>query len=181
MRYNARMHRLAILWTLLLLVTLAAGCVGPGRFVVRVSQQQVQQRIAKRFPLERKHLVFLVRLEQPRVSFVAGGQISIRASAVALVAGVEAGRASAVIQGRVRYDAETHFFYLADPQVTGLEADHMPARYLRRARRAVNQFTKNALPQLPIYRLDGSKHRLGRALLKRAWVCGQELCLEMGL
>lgn len=181
MRNTSYMQRHLLLWAVLLLVALGAGCVAPGRFVVRVSQQQVQQRINKRFPLEKKHLVFLVRLEQPQVSFVEGGQISIRASAVAMVAGVEAGRASAVIQGRVRYDAETHVFYLADPRVARLEADHMPARYLERARQAVNQVAHDALPMLAVYRLDPSKHRLGRALLKRAWVCGQQLCLEMGV
>ncbi len=158
-----------------------SGCSAPGRFVVKLSQQQVQQRMDKRFPVGVRKLVFEVRLERPAVSFVRGGRVNIGVSVVGLVAAMPVGKASAVITGRVRYDADRHEFQLTDPRVESLDVSHMPVRYTEHARRAVDQVAATALPAVPLYRLDPHRHRVARLMLKRAWICDARLCLEMGL
>ena len=45
----------------------------------------------------------------------------------------------------------------------------------------VDTFVNRALPAIPLYRLDKPKHQIKRALLKKAWVCEGQLCLELGI
>lgn len=174
-----RVRHLSLL--VLPLALVFAGCTAPGQFVVKLSQQKVQQRINERFPVGARKLVFEVRLERPAVSFTPGGKIKIVLQVVGLVAGMPVGRASAAVTGKVHYAPERHEFHLTDPHVESLNLSHMPAAHAAHARRAVDNLVNNVMPAVPIYRLDPEQHRMARLLLRRAWICDNQLCLEMGL
>lgn len=157
-------------------------CSAPGRFVVKVTQDELQQRIDQRFPERIRELVFEVRLESPVVALNPGtDRLELTFRATGLVADVSVGYAMAAVTGGIRYDRNRAEFLLTDPHVTRFDASHIPKEYLDPARSVVDEFVNRALPAIPLYRLDKSKHPIKHALLKKAWICEGKLCLEMGI
>jgi hypothetical protein len=164
-------------------VLLACGaCSAPGRFVIRLKPEDIQQRIDARFPISRNALVFSIRLESPRVSMPAGtGRLLIRMEVIALVAGQTLGRARALASGGVRYDPSTHDFLVTDPRIEGFDATQLPAHLAQRVKKAVELFISRFLHEIAIYQLERSEHRLARWMLKRAWISEGLLHLELGI
>ena len=157
-------------------------CSAPGRFVVRVSATEIQERIDQRFPEQIRALVFEVRLERPLVVLNQGSdRLELTFRATGLVADVSVGHALATVTGGIRYDRNRAEFLLTDPHIIRFDASHIPKEYLEPARGVVDTFVNRALPAIPLYRLDKPKHQIKRALLKKAWVCEGQLCLELGI
>jgi hypothetical protein len=150
--------------------------------VVRVDADEIQERIDERFPRRYKKLVLELRLESPRVSIGSGSKrLEITFRVTGLLGGVQTGHALATVTGGVRYDPQRGEFYLTDPHVIRTDASYLPREYLEPAREVVDRLVSHVLPVVPIHRLDRSRHRIERALLKRAWICEGQLCLEMGI
>ena len=167
--------------TVIALAVLGA-CSAPGRFVVRVSATELQERIDQRFPEQLRALVFEVRLERPIVALnPESDRLELTFRATGLVADVSVGYALATVTGGIRYDSNRAEFLLTDPHIIRFDASHIPKEYLEPARGVVDNFVNRALPAIPLYRLDKPKHQIKRALLKKAWVCEGQLCLELGI
>jgi hypothetical protein len=167
--------------TVVALLALGA-CSAPGRFVVRVTQDELQRRVDRRFPERIRGLVFEVRLESPAIALNPGtDRLELTFRATGLVAGVSVGYALSAVTGGIRYDRNRAEFLLTDPHVIRFDASHIPKKYFEPARSIVDNFVNRALPAIPLYRLDKSKHPTKHALLKKAWICEGELCLEMGI
>lgn len=158
-----------------------AGCVAPGRFIVKMDKQDIQIKLDERFPIREKRLVFEIRFEEPMVSFTQGDRIEIGLQIEGFMATVPVVSTHAVISGRVSYDAERYEFLLTDLHVDSLELAHVPEAKVDAIRAAVDRVANANMPRIPIYRLDAKKHRLKRFLLKRAWVQDGQLYLEMGI
>jgi hypothetical protein len=147
-----------------------------------VTADELQERIDQRFPEQIRALVFEVRLESPVVALNPGtDRLELTFRAIGLVADVSVGYALATVTGGIRYERDRAEFLLTDPHIIHFDASHIPKEYLEPARSVVDTFVNRALPAIPLYRLDKPKHQLKRALLKKAWVCEGELCLELGI
>jgi hypothetical protein len=166
----------------LISILVLGGCSAPGRFVVKLSADEIQERIDQKFPERIGALVFEVRLESPVVALNPGtDRLELTFRAIGLVADVSVGYALATVTGGIRYERDRAEFLLTDPHIIHFDASHIPKEYLEPARSVVYAFINGTLPSIPIYRLDKPKHQLKRALLKKAWVCEGELCLELGI
>jgi hypothetical protein len=164
------------------MVCLSAGCSAPGRFVVKVDQAEIQRRVNKRFPVTREKLVFKIVIERPEVRLNPGAnRVEIDLQVVGAVGGVEVGRSRAMVSGGVRYQQDGSVFVLTDPRIEDLDLSHMPRRFEEPTRAALNRVAAEVLPAVPLYRLRKDRHRLARAMLKRAWISDGKLHLEMGL
>ena len=163
-------------------LALSAGCSAPGRFIIRVDQAEILRRVDRRFPIAREKLVFKVVLERPEVRLNPDtDRVEIGLEIVGVVAGVVVGRSRARVSGGVRYQRDGAMFVLTDPRVEQLDLAHMPGRFEEPTRAALNRVAAEVLPAVPLYKLRKDRHRLARAMLKRAWISDGKLHLEMGL
>jgi len=55
----------------------------------------------------------------------------------------------------VRYKADTHQFFLADPKIKKLEIDRLPPDYVDRVTKIALELTRSRLESTPIYTVEG--------------------------
>lgn len=181
------------------LIALALALLTACTTTIRLSRDELQADIARRFPREvDKHLVTL-RASDPRVEFpgrpgILGVRLRVEATSASGNSRI-AGTARA--EGRIEYVAAEHAFYLRDPRVTELvlepaagsghlsgavreASDVLGTRLVERAARAL---VEQVLRDHPVYRLDPARKKDAKAMrhLRSVRVDGEELVLEVAL
>jgi hypothetical protein len=155
---------------------LISGCTT----TMRVSRDELQADVAKRFPRDIDKLVVSVHASEPEIDFpgppdMLGVRMHVEASTPS---GHHQTRGTARVEGRLEYDAGEHAFYLRDPHVTDLSFDPPVLDHV--ARVAIIEM----LGRHPIYRLDERRSkREARAVhhLRAAHIDGRDLVLTVGL
>jgi hypothetical protein len=186
-------HRL----TIVVLCILASAC---STITMRVSRDELQADLAKRFPKEiDKHLV-TIRASDPQIDMPGREGIlgvRLRLDAVSASGNSRVG-GTARVEGTIQYVEAEHAFYLREPKVTELvlapaEGDGKLAHAMGHLSGAlgnplVDRAARSAIEELlerhPIYRLDGKRsEKEAKAIrhLRSAHVDGQDLVLEVGL
>jgi hypothetical protein len=153
---------------------LIAGCTT----TMRISRDELQADVAKRFPRDIDKLVVAVHASEPQIDFpgppdVLGIRMHVEASTRH-----HHSTGSARVEGRIEYDASQHAFFLRDPHVTDLTVD--PPVLDQVARVAIVEM----LERHPIYRLDERRsQREAKAIrhLRAAHIDGRDLVLTVGL
>jgi hypothetical protein len=167
---------------------------------MRLSRDELQADLAKRFPKDVDKHVIWIRASDPQIDMP--GRPGILGVRLRLEAESASGNSSvggvARVEGTLQYVEAEHAFYLRQPTVTelllappggdgtmshavGHLRDALGNKLLERAARSAIQ---EILERHPIYRLDASRsEREAKAIrhLKTARIDGQELVLEVGL
>jgi hypothetical protein len=179
------------------LCLVAAGCT---TITMRISRDELEANLARRFPRELDEHVVTVRMSDPRIDFPGTpDRIGIRLRVeVTSASGRSQLPGAARVEGRIEYVAAEHAFYIRDPRVTELRLDPPEgrgslsrlarrARHLRGAELAA-PVVRAALAELlgrhPVYRLDARRsEREAKAIrhLRRVRIDDQDLVLELGL
>lgn len=151
---------------------------------MRVSREDLQDDVARRFPREIDKRVVVVRASEPQIEFpgapdVLGLRLHVD---VALASGRSQLAGTARVEGRLDYVASEHAFYLREPRVTELELDAPEGtRHLSRA--VAREAIVELLRDHPLYRLDARRsEREAKAIrhLRSAHIRGQDLVLTVG-
>jgi hypothetical protein len=144
------------------------------------SRDELQAKIGRRFPIERRRSVFFVRLANPDVILPGGDRIAL---GVDLEAGavVPAWRGRGAVEGVLEYRPADGGFYLRDPTVRTLELDGVPPEWVARARDLTETALIIVLAERPLFVLDEEHHQRERAHLKRVWVENDRLMMEIEL
>lgn len=153
---------------------------------IHLSDQQIQNELARRFPLAKHELIYNIGFENPRVDIDDGSDhltLLVDASASALGSKPVKGKIS--VNGSPRYDPSTGSIFLDHPRalITDLDFADLPDRY----RSAVSKLLASALEAFllrePIYRLreGDQKAFVLRRSLKSLSVKNGELAIELGL
>ncbi len=147
---------------LLTLGALSSGCLG----TFRLSQEQLQRRLASRFPITRSASLVSVTLFEPKVSFPGeDGQVALALTVRGDGPGVAA-QARAQVQGLVAYEAADGAFFLRAPrQVRVSDVRLGDAQGFTPAPAAVEAVLGAVVPlvlgqvldALPVYVLDPNK------------------------
>ena len=153
-----------------------AGCTT----TMRVSRDELQADVAKRFPRDIDKVVVTLHASDPEIDFpgppdLLGIRMHVEASTPS---GHHRTSGTARVEGRLEYDADEHAFYLREPRVTELAVES--PRFESVARGAIVEM----LVRHPIYRLDERRSkREARAVhhLRAAHIDGHDLVLTVGL
>jgi hypothetical protein len=147
--------------------------------------EELQQKIAKQFPIERKDQFAKLQLANPQVLLQQGDErIGMRMDLV-----IEPPFIKKQCAGEVEFDAEVEYkpargeFFLVDARVRHFNLIDVPKKYQTLAQGLVNQVLKRYLDELPVYTLDGDnfKESLAKLVLKKVQVKDGKLVLEVGL
>jgi hypothetical protein len=159
-----------------------SGCTQAGRVLVKIDQQKLQRKIGKRFPKTIGKLAIRIRIEKPQLRLdPKQNRIVVAMPVTGTLLGVPLAQTRAVVSGGIRYQRKNATVYLTDPRIERLEATRLPPRVSERVRGVLQRFVSRHLTEIPIHRLRGNRNWLKRALLHKAWVCQNKLCLEIGI
>jgi len=156
-------------------------------FQLRISEAQIQQKLADKLPHSKTYLgIFRLTLDNPRVKLLADSG-RIRAGLDLQLASELGGReplsGSVDLSGRLRYVADESQFYLADVKIEQLQLHGLADKQQRQARLAISAALGEYLSHHPIYRLKPGdfKQAAARLVVKDVRVSGDTLVVTMGL
>ena len=173
----------AVIWAVCLLVALAA-CKDSLRREITFTAAELQAKVAKRFPLERKGQLAKVKLRNPNVLLELGSdRIGFRTDVQVkpLLGGKYQGTMS--FDAGVGYNPDKGEFYLVDSQIRELVLDEVPDQYQKLVRDVANQVLGRYLDELAVYRLDPDdfEESVAKLVLKEVAVRDGKLVLSIGL
>lgn len=184
------MRRLVALLVFCLLLLAVAGYLHyrSETFEVRISEQQIHQKLAEKLPLQKTYLyLFELTLENPRVDLLEdSGRI---AAGLDVRVRIKGGAEDRVLHGTVdasgklRYAAAEGQFYLSDPEIEKLSVAGLPEKRTAQIRSVVETALSEYYADHPVYRLqsDDIKQTAVKVVLKDVSVDGDDLVVTMGL
>jgi Protein of unknown function (DUF1439) len=183
------MQRIIIGAVVLLLLAGVAGyfLMRGEEFEIRLTQQEIQERLDQKFPLTKKYLFLVdVTYSNPRVTLVSGDD-RVRLSLDAALGNLTPSngdriQGSSEVLAGVRYDAARYEFYLVDPVIGSLEINGLPESIAPKAQKALQVVIQEYLDHFPIYKLPPTdiKKVTARMILKRVRVDNGELVFTLG-
>ena len=181
-----------MIWVTAFLIA-AAGCTT----TMRISRDELQADIAKRYPKEIDKEVVRLRVSEPQIEFFPGRPdilgLRVRVDVTSASGNSHTG-GTAAVEGALEYVEAEHAFYLRASKVTEMALDRpdgsgRAARLLAHASdAALERMARVALEEVlrrhPIYRLDANRsEREAKAIrhLREAHIDGKDLVLRVGL
>jgi hypothetical protein len=140
-----------------LLLALCLFCIACGRdtIVVNLTQQEIQERLSTRFPLQRSLVLINLTLRDPKVVLREGSD-RVTTELTADVAGpLGTLTGNVVVSGVPFYDATRKAFFLNDPALDSLRVPGLTADLETQTRQLVEAVAKPTLRELPVYELTG--------------------------
>lgn len=183
--------RIGLIAGIVLLVALVAGVavyLHGKRMTVRITQAQIREQLATRFPIERTVLLLLRwRLEDPQVTFLPERQRVLVGLDARLNARLEGQRED--LGGRIevetalRYDVERGAFFLVEPVITKLAIDGIPEAHVMRVQDSVRGLVAETFAQRPVYTLRRADLAQGaaRMVLKDVRIEDEAIVVVLGL
>ncbi len=158
------------------------------RYEVVITQDQIDQSLANRFPESREYLRILrVTYSNPWVRLLEGADRVEVGMDVTLNIRInneptELGGGATVISG-IRYEPEAQEFYLDDVVFNRLEVQGLPQKWMNPVANFTSKITKDFIEAQPIYRLQAkdSKTAAAKMLLKGVEVRGQAVHVTLGI
>lgn len=176
------------------LVAFVALLVGLGvylhgkRMTVRITEAQIREQLATRFPIERTVLLLLRwRLEDPQVTFLPERQRVVVGLDARLNARLDGQRddlgGRIEVETAVRYDAERGAFFLVDPVITRLSIGGIPEAHVMRVQDSARSLLAEAFGQFPVYILRRTDLAEGaaRTVLKDVRIQDDAIVVVFGL
>jgi len=158
------------------------------RYVVELTQEQIQTELDARFPVEKGHLLVLVlTLSEPEVVLPEGSErITFGLSAnVSIGVGEKpkslGGRGT--VSTALRYNPENFSFYSTEPVIEQLEIQGIPVKYVDIVNRIAGRALCERLDRAPVYTLKENrlKELAARLVLKGVTVKNGRLVIILGI
>jgi hypothetical protein len=178
---------------LAVLLVALVGCSGMllcdpwrGEVVIKVTQEQIQEKLDEKFPISKRYLVLLnLTLADPKVVLQEGSdRISFEVSALTnvLVNGEDL-KGKAQVTAGVRYEPQEGSLLLVEPDVETVVISLLPEEYEGEVIAIADLAAREYLSDYEIYRLDQSdfKQALAKLVVKGVEVEEGVLRIRLGL
>lgn len=151
----------------ILIVLLSFAHLFAFEYDIELSQQQLQEKIEKKFPYEKKKLLTKTTLSNPKVMLKDGSEKVYMNSDVTFNApGDISLKAYVEFNGKVIYDNEKKEFYLQNLEIEQLNFDKIPAKFHNTIKSTLEAILPIILNQYPIYTLkENTLKKTATALL----------------
>ncbi len=152
--------------------------------VVDISQEQIQQQLDKKFPIQKTYLVSSVTLSNPKVELKNGSdRIFVGVNVAAGIPAVKNVSGAAEISGKVDYDPNAGEFFLKDAQLEKVSMTGLPDKHIDQVKTIVDALAKEVLNRFSIYKLQESDRlqAITKLFLQSVGVEGGKLRIKMGL
>jgi Protein of unknown function (DUF1439) len=174
---------------LLVLAAAAAYFILKGEtYEIRLTEQQIQERLDQKFPIAKKYLlIFDVAYSNPKVHLVEGSdriQFGLETGLTFPFGGeTKTLTGDSQIRAGLRYDAASHEFYLVDPQIDRLDIQGIPPALTTKSEAALKAVAQDILERYPVYTIKPTdiKKVTARMILKSVVANNGELIITLGL
>lgn len=157
------------------------------RYVVELTEPQLQAQLDQIFPIEKSYLIFALRLFEPQVHLVEGADRVTFGVKAALNVRLEGepknlGGEGAITAG-LEYNPKDYSFYLHDPRLERLEVQGIPVKHVEAVNALAERLARTRINRLPVYTLsrDDLKQVAARLVLKGLVVRDEKLVITLGL
>jgi len=124
--------------------------------VVSLSRDEIQARVAPRFPLTKNWLILNVALSEPEIFLSEGAnQIGINMRVELNIPLLKPISGYLGVAAMPRYDAESKSFYLDQATVERLDLPDLAPELQAKARSAIESIARQELAKRPVYELKG--------------------------
>ena len=180
------MLRCAKWWTVVIIMyTLVEGAHAKDmNLIVTLDRADLQHRIERLFPIVREDGLVKVRMHHPQVILTEhSDRIGLRLHIDASIAQQFSVTGRTMVDGILRYVAESGEFYLADANVKEFRIDGVPDLYFYQVQQAVNGVVREFLQNQPIYTLGqrGKPKRIMGSTIKKITVQDGKLLVELAM
>jgi len=153
-------------------------------YTLTITQKDLQTMTDAWFPVSQTTAIGDVELSSPRIVLTTGSdRIEFAVTIRIEMPGQYIATGNGVIDGELDYSAERGEFYLRDPRLMQLTVDGLPPSYDAMVLSVINDFTRQHLPLIVVYRLDNQTigHASVLRTLKSVRVHQGKLLVELGL
>ena len=151
---------------------------------VHLSQAQLQEKVEKAFPIERRLAFVEMTFRHPQILLAAGGdRIGLALDVQVDVPGVGVLHGRMGADGGLAYRADRGEIIIVDARVNELDVTGLPKRYSKALREVAARVAQKYFAEVPVYRLDQSdfKQSLARLVLTSVVVRDGEVVATVGL
>ena len=151
------MNRRAFLIGSILVFLVAAwgsGCAGRQ---VKIPRAKVQEKVEKKFPLERNAVVARAELYKPKVYFEEG-EVGIRMKFRATLLNREV-KGKADVRGTVGYDPEKKRFFVEEMRIVDVETGKFKLSSLGDLKNVIGNLVTKRLEGMVVYTMDESRRK----------------------
>jgi uncharacterized protein DUF1439 len=186
---SATKKALAAAAVLLVLAAGAAYFIFKGEtYEIRLTEQEIQERLDQKFPIAKKYLlIFDMAYKNPEVHLVEGSdriQFGLESGLTFPFGGETKTLAGdSQITAGLRYDADSHEFYLVDPQIDRLDIQGIPPALTAKSEAALKAVAQDVRERYPVYTIKPTdlKKVTARMILKSVVAQNGELVITLGL
>ena len=158
------------------------------RYEVVITQDQIDDALARRFPASKTYLlVFTLDFTNPEVTLLEDeDRIRVGLDVMLNLRIDDEPRnlsGGATLTTALRYDADTHEFFLDDAEFERLEIQGIPSKWESKVNEIASIAAREYLQTRPIYRIEArdAKTAAAKLLLKDVDVVGREVRVTLGL
>ena len=138
-------------------------------YTLEIPEAELQKKVQKMMPLEKKVLFFKVILSEPEIELIEeDNKVGIFSHIQVVGPGSLQGKGRAKINGSLIYKAKKSGIYFIDPVIERLEIDEVDDKHIPQIKAIVQMAAKKMLKKLPVYKLkdDTLKEKLAKATLE---------------
>ena len=160
-------------------VMVTMGCSHP-EIEVAISQQALQEKMAPKFPLERKVLIADVTLHDPNV-YLTGDKVGMKVGVDAIFLKYPL-KGTVDVQGGLRYVPETGQFFVTNIKLVDIEVSNSNMVNSDKLKQILEPLIADALQNTPVYTLpdETAKQQLVGTFLKKVAVRNGSLIATFG-
>lgn len=169
---------------LLFLLLLLSGIHYAHAWTVELTEDELQEKIDRSLPIEKKKLLFTVRVSSIDVELKEGSErIGLSSEMEIKSPHFTTGKGQALVDGKLHYNRTDGSFYFHEPEVRQVTFENIPDRYQEVVKVIFQRALSRRLAKTPVYKLkdNKTKHQIAKVLLKSVKVVDQKLILELGL
>ncbi|QMU56158.1 MAG: DUF1439 domain-containing protein [Candidatus Mycalebacterium zealandia] len=179
------MKKVLLIVLVVLIAAAAYFIVAKPRIEIHITEEQIQTRLEKQFPYERRHLLFFKTVfSEPRVRLEKGsGFIGVGCSISIFLTGVETLKSKVYAETDIHYDPKTGSVYLINLKLKKFELQGLPAETEKIIREIVGEALLEIFTIKPVYQLDkaGRTGRIAHAIFKDIKITDGMMALVFGL
>ncbi|WP_462137683.1 DUF1439 domain-containing protein [Candidatus Mycalebacterium sp.] len=173
---------------IILVVIIAAAAyfiVAKPQIEVRITEKQIQTRLEKQFPHEKRYLIlFKTVLSEPQVRLEKGNDfIGVGCSISVFLTGVETLKSRVYAETEIHYDSKTGSVYLTNLSLKKFELQGLPAETEKIVREIIGEAVLEIFTKKPVYQLEksGKTGKIAHAIFKDIKITDGMLVLVFGL
>jgi hypothetical protein len=151
---------------------------------IELSQKQLQEKIEKKFPYEKKKFLSTVVFSNPEIILKDGSEkvyihIEIKVNITNKISFYAYGE----INGKIFYDNNSKEFYLQEFEIDELVMDQVPLKFHNMIQTSIETVSKIVLNKYPVYKIkaDDLKKTVAVLLLKNINVKNEKMIITLGI